>query len=126
MAEAQARFMVAGPAREPGDVDPQVWDLALAMLRQVFKRTWGEHPVPETPPQPPAKERLQEVTVPTLVINGLEDVPEIQAVADHLSEHIPRAQRLNLPGTAHLPPLERPEQVTTALRGFVASLDQRA
>jgi pimeloyl-ACP methyl ester carboxylesterase len=47
MAEAQARFMVAGPRRQPGDVDPRVWEAALVMLRGVFQRLWRGPPSTE-------------------------------------------------------------------------------
>jgi pimeloyl-ACP methyl ester carboxylesterase len=122
MAEAQARFMVAGPDRNPSHVEPAVWQQSMAMLRRVFRRMWSEQPAPGLPPQPPAKERLGELDVPVLVVNGLDDVAGIQQVADILTDGIPGARRLDLPDTGHLAPLERPEQVTTALQDFCRNL----
>lgn len=40
MAEAQARFLVAGPERDPAEVDPAVWQSAVTMLKDVFDRQW--------------------------------------------------------------------------------------
>ncbi|MBC3761825.1 alpha/beta fold hydrolase [Quadrisphaera oryzae] len=120
MAEVQARIMVAGPRRTAADVDAVVWDQALVMLERIFEREWSEHPVPERVPALLASDRLVEISAPTLVINGLEDVPAIQAVSDLLSEGIPGAQRLDLADTGHLPPLERPQQVTRAIQDFLA------
>jgi pimeloyl-ACP methyl ester carboxylesterase len=125
MAEAQARFMVAGPDRDPSAVDPVAWQQSLDMLRNVFRRMWSEHPAPGLPPQPPAKDRLRELEVPVLVVNGLDDVAGIQQVADILTDGIPGARRLDLPDTGHLAPLERPEQVTGALQDFCRDLHRR-
>jgi pimeloyl-ACP methyl ester carboxylesterase len=122
MAEAQARFMVAGPDRDPSQVDPMVWQQSLDMLRKVFRRMWSEHPAPEHPPQPPATDRLRELDVPVLVVNGLADVAGIQQVAEILTDGIPGARRFDLPATGHLAPMERPEQVTTALQDFCRDL----
>ena len=116
MAEAQARYMVAGPSRDPAQVDPEVWKLAVGMLCGVFERQWTDGPVVERHLEPPAVGRLGEVSAPTLVISGRGDVPWIQDVSDVLSEGIPGARRLDIADTAHLPPLERPAQVTEAIR----------
>ncbi|MHB1555741.1 MAG: alpha/beta fold hydrolase [Acidimicrobiales bacterium] len=116
MAEAQARYMVAGPTRSPAEVDRATWQLALSMLRGVFGRQWTSGVATERQLEPPAAGRLAEVEVPTLIINGLDDVPWIQEVSGLLSEGIPGARRLDIAGSAHLPPLERPAQVTAALR----------
>ncbi|WAL66355.1 alpha/beta hydrolase [Amycolatopsis cynarae] len=119
MAEAQGRLTVVGPDRDPADLDPRVWALALDMLRLVFRREWSGPRVVERHSSPGA--RLGEVAAPTLVINGLSDVPAIQAVSDLLSAGIPGARRLDLPDTGHLPPVERAAEVTEALTRFLAA-----
>ncbi|KAB8189673.1 alpha/beta fold hydrolase [Nonomuraea phyllanthi] len=119
-ARAHALWQVAGPDRRLDDLDPEVWELAFAMMRQVFERSWSRRPVPER--HLPAKERLREITAPTLVINGLADVPGIQAVSDLLADEIAGARRLDLPATGHLPPLERPMEVNAALSSFLGDL----
>lgn len=116
MAEAQARYMVAGPGRNPAQVDPQVWRMAVDMLCGVFNRQWTDRPGVERQLEPPAVGRLGEVRVPTLVINGRDDVSWIQDVSDLLSARIPGARRLDIADTAHLAPLERPVEVTEAIR----------
>lgn len=112
IADAYGHFMIAGPGREPADVDPAVWEAAMSMLRDVFRRDWVEHPEQPTPAPAP---RLGDVTVPTVVVNGLADVPGLQEVADLLTDGIPGARRVDLPETGHLPPLERPAEVTAAI-----------
>jgi pimeloyl-ACP methyl ester carboxylesterase len=122
VADANARFWVAGPGRDPGAVDPQVWDTAMTLLRQVFRRDWTDHPVLPGTPEPPTGDRLTEVRVPTVVVNGLADVPALQQVADLLTAGIPGAHRIDLPDTGHLAPLERPGQVTAAITNLLRRL----
>ncbi|GAA4234340.1 pimeloyl-ACP methyl ester carboxylesterase [Streptosporangium album] len=119
---AETEFLVAGPARTRDDLDPQVWELALAMDRLLNERSWtGPHGTAHDL-RPPAKGRLAEVEVPTLVVAGLADVPEILEVSDLLSREIRKARRVDIPDTGHLPPLERPEEFTAALTEFLTTL----
>ncbi|SFC45941.1 alpha/beta fold hydrolase [Streptomyces aidingensis] len=126
MAEAHVAWMVAGPDRGPEALAPGVRELCVTMLRDHWLRQWGggHPPVTERLPEPLPGDRLGEITVPTLVINGLSDVPEIQEVSDLLAAGIPGARRIDLPDTGHLPALERPEEVTAALRGLLAGPDR--
>ncbi|WP_240506451.1 alpha/beta fold hydrolase [Thermoactinospora rubra] len=117
-ARAHARWQVAGPGRGEADLEAAVWELAVDMLRGVFAREWSRPPVPEQ--ALPAAGRLGEITAPTLVINGLEDVPGIQEVSGLLAAGIPGAVLIDLPDTGHLPPVERPGQVTALLRDWLA------
>lgn len=121
VAKAHARFMVAGPARDPAALDPQVWQAAVGMLEGVFARIWRAPQSTEISLEPPPADRLTEVRVPTLVVNGLADVPAIQEVSDLLAAGIPDAERVDLADTGHLPPLERPSEVTDLLRRFLAA-----
>ncbi|MET9344720.1 alpha/beta fold hydrolase [Nonomuraea sp. NPDC003804] len=122
MARAQVLWQVAGPSRGRADLTDQVWERAVTMCRTVFERLWSGPPTVQRFLAPAAAERLGEVRVPTLVVNGLCDVPGIQQVSDLLTAGIAGARRVDLPGTGHLPPLERPEQVTALLTGFTAEL----
>jgi pimeloyl-ACP methyl ester carboxylesterase len=122
VADAYARFWIAGPRREPGAVDPRVWDVAMTMLREVFRREWTEHPVDPGSAQPPSHGRLSEIRVPTVVVNGLDDVPALQQIADLLTAGIRGARRIDLPDTGHLAPLERPQQVTAAIDDLLRRL----
>jgi pimeloyl-ACP methyl ester carboxylesterase len=119
VADAHARFWVAGPGRDPAAVDPHVWDTAMTMLRQIFRREWTEHSVEPGPPQRAASACLSEIEVPTVVVNGLDDVPALQEIADLLTAGIPGVRRIDLPDTGHLAPLERPRQVAAAITDLV-------
>ena len=56
------------------------------------------------------------LTVPTIVIVGAEDRLTPPAHARRIAEALPQLRRLTvLPDTGHMTPLERPDEVTTAL-----------
>ncbi len=113
---------MAGEGRDRTAVCPEVWRRAVEMGRLTRQRIWSAPRATELLPRPPARERLAQVTTPTLVISGLCDVPEIREVATLLQQEIPGARHIELPDTGHLPSLERPVEVTAALEGFFASL----
>ncbi|WP_431896861.1 alpha/beta fold hydrolase [Nonomuraea sp. bgisy101] len=120
MARAQVLWQVAGPERGREDLSRQVWERAVTMCEGVFERLWRGPALPERLLDPPAAGRLGKVRAPTLVINGLADVPGIQQVSDLLAAGIEGARRVDLPATGHLPPLERPERVTALLTEWLA------
>ncbi|MCK2216138.1 alpha/beta hydrolase [Actinomadura sp. ATCC 31491] len=119
MAEAHTLWQVAGPDRGRDALSDEVWEAAVEMCELVFLRSWSVPSPPERFLDPPAAGRLAEVSAPTLVINGLSDVPGIQEVSRILAKGIPGARLLELPSTGHLPSVERPEQVTRALTAFI-------
>jgi pimeloyl-ACP methyl ester carboxylesterase len=114
--------MVVGPHRDRAELDSAVWDQALRMCLGVFTREWTGPAFTERWLAPPACARLSEVEVPTLVVNGLADLPGVQEIAGLLAQGIAGACRLDLPETGHLPPLERPAQVTAMLTEFLAAV----
>ncbi|GAA4494333.1 hypothetical protein GCM10023191_033360 [Actinoallomurus oryzae] len=62
-----------------------------------------------------ARDRLGEVSAPTLVVAGAEDVATPLSHAEALATGIPGARLVVVPGAAHLANLERPEPVTHAM-----------
>lgn len=125
MADAQARFMVLGPGRSPEEIPTEAWDLSLLMLRDLLARLWSGPAHRIEWPERPAVDRLHEIGVPTLVVKGLSDVPQIQDVADLYKDGIEGARLLEMPDTGHLPSVERPGELTAALVEFLKELPQR-
>jgi pimeloyl-ACP methyl ester carboxylesterase len=70
---------------------------------------------------PPAFERLESITVPTLAINGQLDDPDMLAIADAVQHRIPGARRVLVPEAGHLVNLEQPAAVNEALLDFLAT-----
>jgi pimeloyl-ACP methyl ester carboxylesterase len=68
---------------------------------------------------PSRRERLGDVAAPTLVLVGALDQRDFRRIARFLAEEIPGAVFEELPGVAHLPPLERPEAFARTVFGFL-------
>ena len=122
MARSQARFLVAGPHRDPAELDPVVWESAVGMLKGVFRRLWSGPPSTEAAADPPAVDRLSEVRVPTLVIGSERDRLLPIDSSRRIARDAPNlAELVELPG-GHCAILECPVQVNTQLRALAESV----
>ncbi len=118
VSELEVRMWVDGPRRGPDVVDPAVRGLVRGMNLIALKNEalrLGEEQEPETP----AASRLSQVRAPTLVIVGDEDRARPQAAADLLERELPDARKTVMPGTAHLPNMERPEEFNRLVLDFL-------
>jgi 3-oxoadipate enol-lactonase len=117
--EANLRTWVDGPRRRPADVDADVRGRVAVMQRRAFEL---QLPVAEDEEEllveNPA-ERLGEIQVPTLVIVGEEDQPDMHAIVDRLAREIPGARRATIAGTAHVPSMERPKEFDDLVLPFL-------
>lgn len=68
--------------------------------------------------RPDRTDLLPSINVPTLVAVGEDDGLTPPDVAEHMAGLIPGAELVVIPGAGHLPPIEQPEAVNQALRGF--------
>lgn len=121
--QADLRMWVDGPRRGPGEVDPTIRAKVATMQHDAYVltsgfETWSEEPLVSDLPA-----RLHEVAAPTLVILGELDVGVIREQAEAFAATIPGARLEMLPGTAHVPSLERPEAFDALVLPF---LDEHA
>jgi 3-oxoadipate enol-lactonase len=72
--------------------------------------------------EPAALLRLGEVAVPTLIIVGEHDVPDVHAHAGALEAGIRGARRVVLAGSGHLPQLEVPDAFNELVLEFLSAL----
>lgn len=72
--------------------------------------------------RPDYLDSLSRATVPALVVVGEEDEYTPVAVAERMHSTIPGSTLAVIPGAAHLPNLERPEEFTDAVQKFLATL----
>ena len=100
-------------------VAPEVRELVRTMQREAFAIPEPDPPPEPVWPEPPVHERLGELGMPTLVVVGDEDVPDMLAIADRLASEIPDARKVVFPDTAHMLPLERPQDFNRALLEFL-------
>lgn len=123
VAEAEVRLWVVGPDRPLDALDPGLLDLARDMDRRALAAEARLEEIEERELDPPAAGRLAEIRVPTLVMAGAADLPDIRQIADELTAGVPDARRLpDVPDAAHLLPAERPDEVADALRAFLATI----
>lgn len=118
--EANLAWWVDGPQRDASSVDPAIRDLVRQMQRRAFELTGGWGDVDEVELDPPALDRLAEIRVPTLILVGGLDLQAIQDAAQRVTEGVTGARRIDWPGTAHLPSMERPHDFLTLLRDWLA------
>lgn len=92
---------------------------ALAALLDDYLRDYTgwywRNDTPATNLVPPAIDRLEQVAVPTLVIEGALDLDYNHRIARTLVSRIPRPELLRLPGIGHMASLEAPDEVTRAI-----------
>jgi pimeloyl-ACP methyl ester carboxylesterase len=125
--ELNLRTWVDGPSRDPDVVDPAVRALVGQMQRRIVD-LWLEasamagEPGPERPLDPPARERLQEIAVPALVVLGSVDQPDIGRIGALLGAEIPGARSVTIDGVAHLPSLEQPDAFDELVDSFLSNL----
>ena len=116
----EIRLWLDGPDSPEGRVDGDARRLALEMnARALEAPDPGEEMVP-----PSAIDRVSEITVPTLLVWGDLDLAPLPARWADLARAIPSATVAVMPGTAHLPYLERPGEFSAMVRSFVAQHTQ--
>ncbi len=120
LAKITAHVWLDGPLEREGRVGGAVRELFMDMVAKSFVGSQDEDQgfVSST-----AYANLANVKVPTLVVWGLLDVPDVTRTMKHAAVTIPGAQSLEVSAAAHLPNLERPDLFTPRLTRFVESLD---
>lgn len=66
-------------------------------------------------PDPPAYDRLAEITTPAVVVVGDLEYPMVARCADIVADRIPGCRRVTAPGTDHLIPLRAPGLVADVI-----------
>ena len=118
--EIELQVWVDGPVRTPDQVDPSVRERVREMNANNFALLNEE--ATEEPLEPPVRSRLADIHVPTLVIVGDHDQPHVVATADLLEAGIAGARKVIIPGTAHLPGMERPDEFNRLVLDFLDKL----
>src|SRR5262245_29346520 len=122
-ADASLRLWLDRPARTGGDVDPEIRKAVREMVLRSYEMqlgAWEAGAREEEVLDGPVGERLSEIGCPTLVMVGEDDVPDMVEIAEQVAGAIEGAQLETIPRAAHLPSLERPDEVTPLLLTFLA------
>lgn len=118
----------AGDLDAAMDVDFEVWAPLGAddRIRQLWRATPDANPLPDgveplEPAGAPAKERLGELAVPTLVVTAKHDPPGFREIGPLVAEAAPDARHVEL-DSDHYMPLREPELVARTLLAFLSEM----
>jgi pimeloyl-ACP methyl ester carboxylesterase len=110
-----------GPEAPEGRVGGETRALFLAMNGIALR---AAHPG-ELAEQEDSWPRLAELAMPTLLMVGKLDMPEIIAINEQAAARIPGARLVWLDGVAHLPQLEGDPACLAQIQGFVDGMAER-
>ena len=125
---AEARADPAAERRYWSTVDPyfaapdsKAAHERIAAVLEAFPHNLNPDPGRFAVHPPPALARLASMIVPTLVLVGEHDIPDVHAHAGAIAAGIAGARREVLAGCGHSPYLERPETFARTVVSFVQS-----
>jgi len=109
-AELMVRWWLVGPNREPNDVPAAVRARAFELARRTYD-------VDE--PGGGVELDLSKIAAPVLVMRGELDWPDVEHAAQRFLRELPDAREVVIQAAAHLPALERPNELAQAIRDFL-------
>ena len=116
--EAYLDFAI-GPRRAADDVDPEVLNHVRSMMVDTLQNHVSAGPPVLPTWLPEAASRVGEIGVPVLAIAGGADADDHLRMAAELIAAVPDGRLVTIPGTAHYPNLERPDQFNSELLRFL-------
>jgi 3-oxoadipate enol-lactonase len=122
MAEFRRQWLAHPINHVPAD-RPEV----AAFIADIVEKYHGDDVLkmkPSRSPGAPAIERLSEIKTPTLVLVGGEDLPFFQIAADALVFEIAGAQKVVVPGGAHLVNIIEPERYNAEVLRFLRAVER--
>lgn len=76
---------------------------------------------PENSKPTPSYQRLNEIDIPTLILVGEYDIPDVHAHAGVINAGIKHSERKIIPNSGHLIPLEQPDLFNLEVSNFIES-----
>ena len=114
-------LFASGPHRGLDEVNPEV----VSRIRRMGRHTVLTHARPEAvQPEHVAGswERLGQIAVPVLAVLGELDASDHREMGVRLASSVQQGRRAAIAGTAHYPPMERPDAFNEVLLEFLGSL----
>jgi pimeloyl-ACP methyl ester carboxylesterase len=122
--ELETQEWTDGPGQPPTRVDPEVRRKMIEWNLDNYRAEQENDNIQRL--DPPAAGRLSEIHVPTLVVWGLLDVSQMDAIAREVARGITGARTQIYPDVAHMVSLEKPDEFYELLAGFLAEVDASA
>lgn len=115
--EVFLNMWVDGPYRTPDEINPLVRERGREMVTRGFRlsRLAPNHKGLE----PPAVGRFSEVRVPTLVVLGDKDAPDIHTIGHLIHEGIAGSQLVQIPDAGHTLVMEKPDEFNRVVEDFL-------
>jgi 3-oxoadipate enol-lactonase len=120
--ELETQMWTDGPGQPATRVDPAVRARMVEWNLENYRAEQEAEQIQRL--EPPAAERLGELTVPTFVIWGLLDTSEANSSGEKLVAEIHRARSHIFPDVAHMVSLEKPTEFNALLAEFLAEADR--
>ena len=123
LTELELQMWIDGPGQSPDRVGREM----RKRVRDMILFNYNNQPVQGKPRvlDPPAAGRISEIKVPTLIIVGDLDESNVDRVANVLVEGIAGAKKVVMPGTAHLPNMEKPEEFNRIVLDFLRNVKRQ-
>jgi pimeloyl-ACP methyl ester carboxylesterase len=113
-ADLMVRSWLVGPAREPDAVDAALRDRVRTMVLRSYELQEGSDTTLKRVDIEPSR-----IAAPALVIRGALDWPDVAAAAQRFVDEMPNAREVVVEDTAHLPTLEKPDEVARLTLDFL-------
>jgi pimeloyl-ACP methyl ester carboxylesterase len=114
-AALMVRSWLVGPRRESAGVPSELRERVHEMARRGFEL---QHGVDAS--LVPVELDLSKIAAPVLVVRGELDWPDIERAAQRFLQELPEAREVVIEGVAHLPALERPQEIARLIGEFLA------
>ena len=118
--ELNLKMWVDGFDRQPEHVNPEIRERVREMQFNIFSQSQGEAGR-EKKLSPPAMDRLDGIACPTQVMVGEHDAAEFRSLADLIAHRVQNASHLVVPGAAHLPSMEKPDEFNRFVLAFLGN-----
>jgi 3-oxoadipate enol-lactonase len=112
------------PMFRPAMSNPKVADRLVSIVDDYSGWHWLEPDLGRSL-NPPAIDRLQDISAPTLVVVGQLDTADFHDIASTIADRVPRARKVVVPGAGHMVNLEAPARFDDVVTGFLAEVTTR-
>jgi pimeloyl-ACP methyl ester carboxylesterase len=103
----------------PAMGQPQLRANLRAWVTDNARELMRHEPDPDAPLDPPAYDRLHEIKVPTLVLVGALDTPDIREIVERIDRYVCGARRLEYEKVGHIINLEADRRFNADVLAFL-------